>query len=776
MSVVPELLMIVGLLWWSSSEAHTCEFPVYLQETTGPSWWLYRVTHAGAQLKNNTIVYVEISGARLSTTSLSGDEATAAPLSYERDCVDKYEGDTYLVTHFLRGHDVQYVCMKFVKRSSHVVQIFESTNSSERLNCTEESLTLDPWPLIKFDESANETLSCPVHGGYDIELFDRHDNSKCTDKYFVPRLECGCSEGDAVHLDLRACQVASHLVGMEAQQDLKVIASWDDEEYRYTIMKRQRVGLYWSLRTPRHIAARMTGYISADVVCTNGNVTNVAPDALILNLHERIVASICSDVSPYCSPEKCNDHSLFSELYCEDTCGHCENSKKTTCEFPPSARGEWTSVTDPEHPEFTISSDQIVVSDAEIQPCVSHNAVSKTYLLLKFDKKGCSPRYMCLTIKPIAPSVILYKLVPGPAWDPLFRPSMCYTSRKYNLVSEEASFSLAVLSRSDVMVSCELPGSAYAILAVSRDGSACHGRFYKPDCEGSSSGQLILNYTRCLEEEAGPPRRFACLAQLPVYSSRRMVLIRDVESGDLFCLSFSRAISFFELLPGKKCRGSFSQHDAIATIHVTQELTICNTSELLNDTGSRYINYSRPVVRGSYSYSPTVNPDLIGAIKTVKPYMPPDRSNILDRTNLLDDREAKSQYYYRSSVREQEEREYTTSAKHSQNAGRGTGLGTHSVNDPNDCRDKQNADLSRCRNAPAHDMEKNRTVRKTKDHRHRLNETTLDIPSKSGETAKQTAGSCQVLPWKYITLLTAFILLHHIKWRQWYLLTVAIVL
>jgi len=631
--------LAVILILWITLLVHpcrTCDFPVSLQGPGDtPAWWLYHVTASGAQLMDNTIVYVEFHKGFMSTTAIGGNLVSSKPLTYSRQCVDEYDDDTYLVTHHEQNKDVCYMCMKFIQRSSQVNQISTSTNSSHPLNCTEQSLTLDPWPLIRYDDDGadvQDIIPCPFEGGYDLELYNKQSVNMCTDKYFIPRLTCGCDKTNHIVFDLQACEVANILVGIEPKQELVNIATWDDGEYRFSILKRAEVGLYWSLRLPVTKSSHMSGYVSPDVICGNDNDTNDLNNLLRLHLNVRIVDSVCADVSPYCSPSKCEEASLFSELYCEATCGLCKDLEISTCQFPASAHGSWRSLTTDE--AFYIGSSSIQFdNDKRASPCIYFDTYTNTYQLMQFDENGCSPKYVCMILTSLSPAAIRYHISPGPIWDPLFGPGNCMHQRKYNQVWEELEMSLAVLNDQDSTVPCELPGAGFMVLAMSKDESTCHGRLYKQDCQaGSEADSLVLNYTRCLDEQSIMKRQFACLAQMPVFvKRRRLVLIKDKSTGAMYCLGFSLTVSNIELVPASKCRGDYDKQDTLMTLHVTQEMPTCETSKIKDDIAQAG-NFTQAIVHGSFSWddSPTEDHDLIENVKTVTPVIEADHWNAMD--------------------------------------------------------------------------------------------------------------------------------------------------
>ncbi len=548
------------------------------------------MTYSGAQTSNNTIFYVDVLRNKLSVTVLPGPGVIDAPSSYERLCVREFEDNKYLVQHFdVKEKGSHYLCMQFIVRNEHVVQwkLSAHAKSDDEALCDDSALTLDPWPLVKYDTENNldQTHHCPFTGGYNIQLTDTIGEDLCTEKYTSPRLEVSCRDDAMLHLDFHTCRYHRDIVGMEIRQKLECAGHWTDGGDTYVVLKRNGVSMFWLLHIPVKISESFYAYLSSDVVIHSGDSIRLSNRFIKLKLERKLYPSTCEDVSVVCTGEgsTCDADDVFADMYCRRTCGRCNhttnghNEDKTKghgCKRLGQLAGYWKSLhsmTTNNH--LTVGTDaSLEVNDVRSE-CIEYDPWTSTYSLLHFSQDGCHPRYHCLTTHPVTHSVLLYRYSPGPYWPVYGARHLCANFLSHNTLSGTAShFHLAVMTSQQQAMPCDFPVGTFTSFAVFPDGTACHGYFSNPSCSvPNNSSILTVQHTKCNHKHYEGSYNLTCLAHMPSVSTRTLILVaKNTDPVEYYCLYFISQLAEFVVLPGDKCHEVYKNKDVTANFRLTE--------------------------------------------------------------------------------------------------------------------------------------------------------------------------------------------------------------
>ena len=163
--------------------------------------------------------------------------------AFQRECLFEIHSGKFLSSH--RGlesdYDNKYICMRFVKRSEHVVEMFESIISDiqdPRL-CADGNLRVSEWPIVDADSHFRSVQPCqlPV-GGYNVRIYDRYYRRGICDAYEgETRVENQCTADDGFIFRFRHSSCIPPEFDMSSVQRTFCIANWIDGENAFSIIR-----------------------------------------------------------------------------------------------------------------------------------------------------------------------------------------------------------------------------------------------------------------------------------------------------------------------------------------------------------------------------------------------------------------------------------------------------------------------------------------------------------------------------------------------------------
>ncbi|KAL8591552.1 hypothetical protein ACOMHN_055519 [Nucella lapillus] len=563
--------------------AHACTFPDFLQWREGDvefNWHSRirngRIRESAYSIRHNVI---EVSH---STSALKPVRWKCALTYHEKYLVKRQDPDTS------RSYSA---CVKFLQRSSSIVQLMWSreSNTPDPTLCDENNLALDPWPLVSFKFLMDDFTPSPFQGGFNMRITDSESGENgCNYMHRPMKLESDCITGEGVILDFisRSCvpEVGTFLV----RQRTLPVAAWEYKGDHYVILRRRDAKDLFCLRMPVAGKDHMNAFLFTDLACMTEQspyLLNVPTSRgiryLVLHLQRYVYRKLCDDEYPQCSAVTC---SSYIRHECQKSCAVCDVSRPPpTCSYPRRYRGRWIQTDIDGVRQVTINDTDLVMDKVGNFRCVTYpdSPARKTrmYTTVSMFANGCRPRYTCIKLKRLGPSVLRYTLSRSSVWPDLekdFGQAVC-ASKQFaadpkpinDLYRTAEDTGKPVVSNVAVpeRVPCNL-SSSFTITATLPNGSVCLGHLFQlcedstrlgihfhPDC-----GQ-ILNRGRTISPESafssssfsfssfssssflpGPSfTDYSCMANYEGHYWERILLLQNADDAhDVSCLVFTQ--------------------------------------------------------------------------------------------------------------------------------------------------------------------------------------------------------------------------------------------
>lgn len=447
-----------------------------------------------------------------------------------------------------------YRCARFVFRSRSVVQIswsHEVRNFDLGL-CEDINLKPDPWPLIWYGTLENDYTPCPFSGGFDMKIIDSLQGENGCNLMLRPmRMEAECLGGEGVTFNF----VSSNcLPGMKmyVKQRTICVTSWQDNNNHYVILRRNEDIDLWCLVMPMHRTSNITAYLFSDLACITDTVHLASMKNIryfILNLTTRVFFSLCQDEYEQCSKVTCN---AYVKQECQKSCAVCDaTAMPQQCEFPSDFVGSWLLKDFNDSSRVDIASSSITISGVGGFLCVSYPNIhlrTSLYTTLSMYQNGCRPRYTCIYIRRLGPSVLQYSLSQSYVWptqennlanaicnEDRFHPDPSPIDDKYRPHEGAGKPIIAHMVKSET-VNCNIT-NVYTISASLPQGYKCSGSLY-PHCEDLNS--VRLDFPSCGNLIADSTD-YRCLANFEGHYWERILLVQNVRNEkDVMCFVFSQ--------------------------------------------------------------------------------------------------------------------------------------------------------------------------------------------------------------------------------------------
>ncbi|ELU03525.1 hypothetical protein CAPTEDRAFT_201014 [Capitella teleta] len=390
-------------------QASSCQFPSYLTQRTR---WESKISLN----RRSTGVYWKFHDRVLEIVDLTTLDAD----SVLHQCHSELPGQKYVVYRESDGV-TSYQCLKFITRSNQVVQFKASVSVKEEefeadVLCADDSLELDPWPLIWPGET-DTYHACPLTGGYDFYMHDnKNKETTCENSHLKPRMESECMTGEGLTLDFRSFECRGR-IEMELKQTLYCLGTWNEEDYTYSVVT-DNDDLWpklWVLRFSLHrdqkFSARLYNDIAVDIDSA------FTENYFELHFEQAYYPSLCeNEASP------CLDCDINNAFYCQKTCHTCDALRDVdSCEFDVPSQGEWQEISHQGNRDIAVTSSMIYADDMLPLQCFDlHTDVwyeDKNYrAVATVFKNGCKPRYTCVEFVRISTSVLMYRISQNLIW------------------------------------------------------------------------------------------------------------------------------------------------------------------------------------------------------------------------------------------------------------------------------------------------------------------------------------------------------------------------
>ncbi|XP_064613209.1 uncharacterized protein LOC135476991 [Liolophura sinensis] len=234
--------------------------------------------------------------------------------------------------------------------------------------CHDQNLELDHRPLVSIKHYFHHKVHCAFQGGYNFHVYNPQGENICRQIFFPLRIESECEKGDGMTFKFRDDHCVDRSWGIHAGfEKVHCLARWQEE-------------------------------------------VSLTDNYVRLEMEKKIFTSTCEDESVHCTADVGLCDSKFGP-HCPMRCGRCSyDDDLNTCQFLDTIRGDWLQVSASGNRKISVR-----VSDMKIQGVGNF----RWEVLLQIFNNGCHPRYTCVDLEKIAPSVIRYRLGHSVEW-PLF--------------------------------------------------------------------------------------------------------------------------------------------------------------------------------------------------------------------------------------------------------------------------------------------------------------------------------------------------------------------
>ncbi|CAG5135760.1 unnamed protein product [Candidula unifasciata] len=535
------LLLAVFLLRHLAS---SCSFPSTLHmEAKDPPWY----SHIRADGSRDVEYYIR-------NTVMEIHHTRSERPSVRWKCAYEFEGKLLLKRQDQLVNSF-YRCVRFVFRSPSVVQIMWSHELKifDLGLCDDKNLITDPWPLIWYGTLEEDYTPCPFSGGFDMKISDSQLGENGCNLMLRPmRMEAECLGGEGISFNFVSSNCLPD-IRMYVKQRTICVAHWKDNRHLFVVLRRNEDTDLWCLIMPIHRRQNITAYLFSDLTCRSDldQFSSVRDLKFFdLQLHRREFPTLCEDEYDQCSKVTCN---TYVKQECQRSCGMCDPvSPRSSCQYPESVMGAWFLQDSSGFKNIYIRTSNLSIDGVGNFLCVTfpNNPIQKStiFTTISLFQNGCRPRYTCIKLHRIGPSVLQYSLSQSYVW-PTFEndlgKSICSEDRFHpdsspidDRYRSHQGTGKPIISqrRYPDAVHCNLT-FVHTISATLPQGYVCPGSFYQ-HCEDSSKVRLEFNTCGSLIPSS---RDFRCLASYEGHYWERILILQNIRNRtDAFCFVYSQ--------------------------------------------------------------------------------------------------------------------------------------------------------------------------------------------------------------------------------------------
>lgn len=531
---------IILVLTFICSAHADCVFPYIFRDIQ----WHTRVTVSTPERTNVLFTNTEVTFTRQQLPSEYITERTV----YK--CEEVADMNKFILKYFVDDDTMQFKCLEILERSKSILQFRQSAGQSTKSPslCNENNLVLDPWIVISYTNLMSDFAPCPLNAGYNMKIVDRAGNDHGCNFMDLPmRFESDCLGGEGMVFDFRKHECTSFL-STEILQKTICVTHWVQGNYLFVVVRKDETGNIWCLRFPRRrIGKNFKVELFTDLICPEDAPSNHNVQFFTLYLEKVVQMELCGDEYSQCSRKPCMS---YIRDQCHKSCGKCKvDEPLPICSFPRRFRGEWyLGASRPEH--INISESVMQIGSIGHFKCVafpdSPPSKERVYTTVSLFENGCRPRYTCLDLKRVSPSVIGFSISQSFVWplnDDTPGKSICSPERfepddepigdRYRS-SPNAIKPILPVSRTLMPTSCHLK-SVHSYLARIQGSTMCRGQMYQ-DCKNSSL--IRMEFNRCRNQQEA--LNFMCVASFKGrYWEKLLILVNLDNLYDSKCLAFT---------------------------------------------------------------------------------------------------------------------------------------------------------------------------------------------------------------------------------------------
>ncbi|XP_071093329.1 uncharacterized protein [Haliotis cracherodii] len=609
----PWFVVVIILMAWLTD---ACDLPDFMQTQNSTQAWYSHVRH---DRPGSRVIAVQGGTISIRDTFRATEDHWNCTVALK---------DKYVVQKDQGSNQMLFSCVKFYRRSKSIVQVAWSQSGKldpEHL-CSETSLTPDPWLLVAFNVLESDFSPCSVSGGFNMKIEDSYGKRNPCNLMDLPmRLESDCLAGEGVTFNFRS-QNCLPLVSMRIVQETLCVASWSSRRSHFSVLRKHNVDNVWCLRIPRREHHTMHAILFTDAACVETDDHEMETVTYLNLFLERVVYNnLCADEYPECADMPCNS---YTRRQCMKTCRACDPRRPAAiCSYPRNYRGLFTLVDRDGTKAVEITESMMTIQHVGTFQCMvfsgSPSASKHIYSTVSVTQNGCRPRYNCVKLKKLGPSVLAYSLSQSLVWpivDAQLSASAC-DKRKFtadldpisDLYRSHFDTKKPIVAEypRPLSVACNLT-SAYTIQATFQDGHICPGSMYE-DCKEHS--RLRMDFTECLS--APLINEYKCIAVFEGQYWEKIVLIQNtIDESDARCIVFNHLKKLEALImrAGEcdKLSWRFAKNDvrkALVTLQIRQDMFPCkNLPSVDRTTSARKGQLSNDNVSTLVTVDPTPGP------------------------------------------------------------------------------------------------------------------------------------------------------------------------
>lgn len=388
---------------------------------------------------------------------------------YNRTCLIKERADTFRVIEHYPVRIPKFTCMKFLRRTKNVVQVFERTPTDTNTPdlCDEKHLNLDDWPWVASVKS--EQFFCPVSGGFTYRTINRLINEDvCEHEWRRSRLEIECVKGDgldfiaprgsgcnpfprggqpldnniyhrkkfvktrysrrrrkkrAAFLDTSASKMpgeeseaTTHFLNNRAVR-LDCWGGWEEGDYIYLVAAPAGRKPQYCMRFPKRMEGEMSIFIYFSVICPSES-DGIPPHGIEYYELKALQSDPlnCVDDHEECREimrrGRCTKDGGKYYLHCQRSCGLCgvREESKPRCHFADKLLGKWMLYEEEYSEKVIINRTHISFSKLGSFRCEELNPYKEKYKVSSVFPNGCSQRYTCMEFNRRNNNLLQYRI------------------------------------------------------------------------------------------------------------------------------------------------------------------------------------------------------------------------------------------------------------------------------------------------------------------------------------------------------------------------------
>ncbi|XP_025086261.1 uncharacterized protein LOC112559332 isoform X2 [Pomacea canaliculata] len=442
-------LLVLSMVWilpsihLTGADA-TCEFPDYLQSPDKDGellpwntwmWWLYlrhtpkwsekqevyvKGSHMWRHRDRHNLKSCDRSPRRVYSATTFGD-CTERELVYNRTCITEHTSGKFRVIQYNADRTHRFTCMKFVRRSDNVVQVYEGplSESNDEDLCDDDKMSLDEWPWVA--EWHQRPYICHVNGGFTFRTIRRLTNEDlCETEWRRSHLEVECVRGDGLHFMAPSGSNCNPFLKDGDFKSLSCWAGWDEGDYIFLVAADANSPRF-CLRFPKYQNGEFSTLVYFSVICPteHDGKPPLGIEYYELRMRRKDLFSCEDENMVRCSEVLkdggCSKHEALAK-HCPRSCNLCgdkeyEESSRSRCWFDLRLYGDWVLYEADRKEEVKVDRDSLTFSLLGNFRC--WKTLSETdylYTTLSKFRNGCSPRYTCFQFKRRNNNVLQYRV------------------------------------------------------------------------------------------------------------------------------------------------------------------------------------------------------------------------------------------------------------------------------------------------------------------------------------------------------------------------------